>query len=148
MTYTVGEMANRLGITASTLRYYDKEGLLPFVERSTGGIRHFTDEDYEWLQIIICLKKTGMQLKDIRTFVNMAIEGDSTIAPRLELINNQREVVKAQIKALEQTLKTLDYKKWFYETAQKYGTTKIPMELSPSEIPEEFQDVRKMLKGK
>lgn len=147
MTYTVGEMARRLGITASTLRYYDNEGLLPFVERSTGGIRHFTDEDYEWLQIIICLKKTGMQLKDIRTFVNMAIEGDNTIAPRLELINKQREVVKAQIQALEQTLKTLDYKKWFYETAQEHGTTKFPSEIPDEKLPEEFQQVRKKLKG-
>lgn len=147
MTYTVGEMARRLGITASTLRYYDNEGLLPFVERSTGGIRHFTDEDYEWLQIIICLKKTGMQLKDIRTFVNMAIEGDNTIAPRLELINKQREVVKAQIQALEQTLKTLDYKKWFYETAQEHGTTKFTSEIPDEKLPEEFQQVRKKLKG-
>lgn len=147
MTYTVGEMAKRLGITASTLRYYDKEGLLPFVERSTGGIRHFTDEDYEWLQIIKCLKQTGMQLKDIRTFVNMAIKGDETIEPRLELINHQREVVKNQIKQLEETLKTLDYKKWFYETAKRYGTTKIPMEMSENDLPSEFQTVRKKLKG-
>lgn len=57
MLYTVGEMAKRLGVAASTLRYYDKEGLLPFVERSSGGIRMFKDADFEWLQIIECLKK-------------------------------------------------------------------------------------------
>ena len=56
MVYTVGEMAKLLGITASTLRYYDKEGLLPFVERSSGGIRMFQESDFEWLQVIGCMK--------------------------------------------------------------------------------------------
>ena len=62
MYYTVGEMAKRLGVAPSTLRYYDQEGLLPFVERSEGGIRVFKESDYEWLQVIGCLKKTGMPL--------------------------------------------------------------------------------------
>lgn len=60
VVYTVGEMAKRLGISASALRYYDREGLLPFVERSGSGMRMFKDSDYEWLQIIECLKKTGI----------------------------------------------------------------------------------------
>ena len=65
MIYTVGEMAKMLDVPASTLRYYDKEGLLPFVERSPGGIRMFQESDYGWLKIISCLKKAGMPLKDI-----------------------------------------------------------------------------------
>ncbi|MGN1126318.1 MAG: MerR family transcriptional regulator, partial [Ruminococcus sp.] len=79
MLYTIGEMAKRLGVPTSTLRYYDKEGLLPFVERSNGGIRMFKDSDFEWLQIIGCLKKTGMSLSDIKHFIEMAMEGDDTI---------------------------------------------------------------------
>ena len=66
MVYTVGEMARLLGVPASTLRYYDKEELLPFVERSSGGIRMFQEKDFEWLQIIGCMKKAGMPIKDIR----------------------------------------------------------------------------------
>ena len=62
MMYTVGEMAKLLNIPGSTLRYYDKEGLLPFVERSSGGIRMFQEKDYEWLKVISCLKKAGMSL--------------------------------------------------------------------------------------
>jgi len=65
MAFTVGEMAKLLGVPTSTLRYYDKEGLLPFVERSPGGMRLFQDKDHEWLQIINCLKKTGMPLEEI-----------------------------------------------------------------------------------
>lgn len=63
MLYTVGEMAKVLGIPASTLRYYDKEKLLPCVERSKGGIRMFTDKDFEWLKVIECLKKSGLSIK-------------------------------------------------------------------------------------
>ena len=75
MMYTVGEMAKLLEVPASTLRYYDKEGLLPFVERSPGGMRMFQEKDYEWLQVIECLKKTGMPLKNIRTYIDMAMQG-------------------------------------------------------------------------
>ena len=66
MVYTVGEMAKKIGVAPSTLRYYDKEGLLPFVERSGGGMRMFMDSDLDWLRIIECLKRTGMPIKEIR----------------------------------------------------------------------------------
>ena len=82
MVYTVGEMAKLLDIPASTLRYYDKEGLLPFVERSSGGIRLFKDSDFEWLSIIECMKQTGMPM----TFIDLCMAGDSTISERLNLI--------------------------------------------------------------
>lgn len=123
MVYTIGEMAKRLGIAPSTLRYYDQEGLLPFVERSSNGNRIFKDADYEWLQIIECLKKTGMQLKDIKQFIHMAMQGDETIDSRLQLIIKQQESVKQQILELQQTLETLNFKRWYYETAQTAGTT-------------------------
>lgn len=77
MIYTIGEMAKQLDVAASTLRYYDKEGLLPFIERSGGGIRIFKDEDLSWLKIIECLKKTGMPIRDIKHFLDSCIEGDS-----------------------------------------------------------------------
>ena len=68
MLYTVGEMAKVMGVPASTLRYYDNEGILPCVERSNGGIRMFTDKDYEWLKVVECLKKSGLSIKDIKAF--------------------------------------------------------------------------------
>ena len=75
MIYTVGEMAQKLGVPASTLRYYDKEGLLPFVERSSGGIRMFRENDFEWLQVIRCMKKAGMSIKDIRQYIELSMQG-------------------------------------------------------------------------
>ena len=91
MAYTVGEMAKRLGVPASTLRYYDKEGLLPQVERSPGGIRVFQESDYEWLRMIGCMKKAGMSIRDIRHYIQLSAQGDDTIGDRLEMFRNQRE---------------------------------------------------------
>ena len=147
MYYTVGEMAKRLGVAPSTLRYYDQEGLLPFVERSEGGIRVFKESDYEWLQVIGCLKKTGMQLRDIKTFIEMAMQGDQTIEPRLALITKQKESVKAQIAELEETLRTLEFKEWYYKTAKENGTTSVPRNMTLDELPEEFREVRLKLRG-
>lgn len=147
MIYTVGEMAKRLGVAPSTLRYYDQEGLLPFVERSSGGIRVFKDSDYEWLQVIGCLKKTGMQLKDIKSFIKMAMQGDETIESRLALIVEQKEAVKEQIAELEETLRTLEFKEWYYTTAKKAGSTSVPRNMPLQELPEQFREVRLKLRG-
>ena len=142
MVYTVGEMAKLLGVPASTLRYYDKEGLLPFVERSPGGIRMFQEKDYEWLQIIECLKKTGMPLKDIRTYIDMAMRGDETIEQRLKMIEKQRQAVRAQMAELQKTLDTLDFKCWYYETAKQAGTTAVPRNMPLEKIPEQYRGAR------
>ena len=146
MNYTISQMANLLNVSPSTLRYYDKEGLLPFIERSKSGIRVFKDSDYEWLKIIECFKKTGMQLKDIRSFILMAMQGDVTINDRFELIADQRKSVIFQINELKEKLKILDFKLWYYETAKKAGTTEGLKNMDLSDIPEQYRDVRKKLR--
>ncbi len=145
MIYTVGEMAKMLSVAPSTLRYYDKEGLLPFVERSGSGMRMFKDADFEWLYIIECLKKTGMPIKDIRDFITMVMKGDETIGERLELFCKQRKAVEEQIEQLQATLDILNYKCWYYETAQKAGTTAVPREMSLEEVPEQLRHAKEML---
>ena len=147
MIYTVGEMAKCLGVPSSTLRYYDKEGLLPFVERSSNGIRVFHEKDYEWLQIISCLKKTGMSLKDIRKYISLAMEGDGTIDERLELFKNQRKALEAQMAELQCAMDVLNFKCWYYETAKKAGTVEVPPTMTLDEIPEEFRETRKNLRN-
>ena len=146
MVYTVGEMAKLLGITASTLRYYDKEGLLPFVERSSGGIRMFQESDFEWLQVIGCMKKAGMSIKDIRQYIEMALQGDDTIGLRLAMFRHQREALKQQMEELQRTMQLVDYKCWYYETALEAGTVDIPQSMELSQVPEEFWEIRRKLK--
>ena len=139
MIYTVGEAAKILSVAPSTLRYYDKEGLLPFVERSESGLRMFKESDIDWLKLISCLKATGMPIKGIRRFIECTREGDSTIEERLEILEAQRESVKKQINEIQQHLKMIDYKVWYYTTAKKEGSTSA-MENYPAEkIPEEFR---------
>ena len=128
MFYTIGEMAQKLNVAPSTLRYYDKEGLLPFVERSSGGIRMFKDEDMEWLRLLGCLKKAGMPLREIKAFMDWSRQGDATIGQRLD-----------QQKQLEDTLLMLDYKRWYYQTAQEAGTCAVHDSLTPEQVPERFR---------
>ncbi len=145
MIYTVGEAAKILNVAPSTIRYYDKEGLLPFVERSNSGIRMFRNKDFEWLFVIECLKKTGMPIKDIKKFIDMAIEGDTTINERLELVIKQRDAVIKQIEELQGTLDILNYKCWYYQTAKEAGTTSVPHNMNIDEIPKELRAARENL---
>ena len=146
MLYTISEMAKRLGVAPSTLRYYDKEGLLPFVERTEGGIRMFKESDYEGLTIINCLKNSGMPLKDIKVFLEMVNQGDASIEQRLELIEKQRGRVLQQMEDLQQILKILDFKVWYYSTAKEAGTTAVSRDMDEERIPAELREVRRKLK--
>lgn len=143
MLYTIGETAKMLNISPSTLRYYDKEGLLPFVERSSGGIRVFKEEDFGWLFIIECLKKSGLSIKNIKSYIDMALKGDETIGERLEMFKKQRETVIEQMNELQGTLDTLEYKCWYYETAKKLGSTDAVKNLPENEIPEKFRNIKR-----
>lgn len=140
MIYTIGEMAKKLGVTASTLRYYDKEGLLPFVERSGGGIRMFKDDDMAGLKIIECLKKTGMPIKDIKHFMDCCIEGDSKIDERLSIIESQRDAVIKQMQELQEMLNMLNYKCWYYKTAKEAGTCSVHDDMQIDNVPKEYHE--------
>lgn len=140
MVYTVGEMAKIIGVAPSTLRYYDKEGLLPFIKRSESGVRIFGEQDLNTLSIIHCLKQSGLSIKEIKSFIDMVQQGDDTIDERLELFENRRKMLEKQIKEMQNTLKVLDYKCWYYQTAKKEGSTeavdKMPLDKMPKEIAE------------
>lgn len=146
MVYTVGEMAKLLGVAPSTLRYYDKEGLLPFVERSSGGIRMFQESDFEWLRIIGCMKKAGMSIKEIRQYIELALQGNDTIELRLQMFQHQKAVLQEQLKELQHTIEMVNYKCWYYETAKAAGTTDVPQNMPETDVPAAFQKIRQELK--
>lgn len=139
MQYTIGELAKHLDIPASTLRYYDKEGLLPDLKRTSGGNRIFDDETLSRLALVECLKRSGLSIKDIKTFIDWCEEGDSTIDDRLNLFLRQREAVREQIAQLNRTLQTLDYKVWYYETAKAAGTCDVHSHMTEQDIPNRFR---------
>lgn len=146
MVYTVGEMAKLLGVSASTLRYYDKEGLLPFVERSSGGIRMFRDSDIEWLRVIECMKKAGMSIKGIREYIELALKGDDTIELRLDMFLRQKEELQRKLEEMQHTMKMVEYKCWYYETAKAAGTVEVPKNMADGDVPEQFREVRRELR--
>lgn len=125
MNYTIGEVANLLDTNASTIRYYDKEGLLPTVERDRGGARKFNEEDISFLRLIQCLKASGMTIKDIKQFVDWTIDGDETIKQRQKMFHKQKERVEEEMARLQHSLDMVNYKCWFYDTAVKLGHTNI-----------------------
>lgn len=146
MYYTIGEIAKKVNISPHTLRFYAKEGLLPFVERSESGIRMFKDEDFQWLMIIECLKKAGMPIKDIKTLIDLTMEGDATIGQRLEIFKKQKEAVEKQIAQLQETLDLLKYKCWYYEKAKEAGTCAVLNTIKMEDIPEDIRPVKENLK--
>lgn len=145
MDYSIGEAARLLGVAPSTLRYYDKEGLLPYVRRTEGGMRVFTESDIDLLKIIGCLKKTGMQLNDIKEYIRLVRQGDGTIGERLELFRKQKAAVEEQLRQLNDTYDVVRYKCWYYETALKAGSVRVHDGLSDEDIPEEILEIRNRL---
>lgn len=121
MKYTISEAADRMGVAPSTIRYYDKEGLLPEIKR-VNGIRVFDEVDMEWLKILMCLKNTGMPIKRIKEYVELSKKGDDSLAERYELIKQQRQFVQDQLEQLEYYLAELDYKDWYYQKAMSLGS--------------------------
>ena len=142
MLYTIGEMSKKLGIPASTLRYYEKEQLRPCVERTTGGIRMFKESDLEFLRFIHCLKMAGVSISGIREFIGLVKQGDSSIDARLAFFQREKASVLQQIAELKKTLSVLEFKCWYYTQAQKEGTTKRLASLRPEDFPEPYRKIK------
>lgn len=143
MAYSIGAAAQAIGIPASTIRYYDKEGLLPSLSRNEGGLRVFEQSDMDSLFMIECLKKSGMPIKDICQFMKWCSEGDSTLQQRLDMFRERRAAVEDQIAALQRTLDVIDYKCWFYETAVEAGTDSAPKGMTLDEMPREIAELKR-----
>lgn len=122
MSYTIGQVAEKTGLSAYTLRYYEKEGLLPFVKKNPSGIRRYTDEDINWLSMIECLKATGMPIKEIRLYIKWFNEGDGTLSKRLALFRKRQVVVLQEIAKLQKILGKVQFKLRLYEEAVKAGS--------------------------
>ena len=101
--YTIGQVAKQVNMPVSTLRYYDNEGLFPHLVRCS-GIRKFSDNEIEALHIIECLKKSGLEIREIKKFMELCAQGSSTYPQRHELFLRQKAAVEAEMQQLEKTL--------------------------------------------
>ncbi len=144
MPYTIKDMSELTGLPASTLRYYDKQGLLPNLKRDGNNIRIFSDEDYASLRLIDCLKRSGLSIKDIKKFIDMAGK-DEALTGRLEIFKKRREILKKELENLKSILGVIEYKCWYYEKACEAGSDSAVKNLKPSEIPEQFHEALRHL---
>ena len=137
--YTIGQVADMFGLPVSTLRYYDKQGLFPELER-TSGIRRFGDTELEALRVIGCLKKAGMEIKDIRLFMEWCAEGPSTYPKRKAMFEERKAHMESEIVNMNRALDMLKFKCWYYEQAIQDGNEDRVKALIPDDLPEEIKD--------
>lgn len=105
MKYSIKEVAEKLNISQYTLRYYDKKGLIPYLQRESNGVRRYTDEDIDWIRMIICLRNIDMPIEKIHEYINLYLQGDETIEQRRVLMQQYKKFVEDKIKATIMSLK-------------------------------------------
>ena len=136
--YTIGQVSKLCGIPISTLRYYDKEGLFPGLQR-TSGIRQFDDSALEALRMIECLKRSGLEIKDIKQFMAWCAAGSETYPERLMLFQRQKAAVEDELARMERVLDLLRFKCWYYEQAIQDGNEDRLRDLNPANMPEDIR---------
>lgn len=138
--YTIGQVSKMFNLPISTLRYYDKEGLFPNMER-TSGIRKFSDKEIDALYVIECLKKSGMEIKQIKQFMQWCVEGPSTYGKRKELFETRKEALEEELKELQKNIAMTKFKCWYYEQAIADGNEDRIAKMLPDKLPKEIQEL-------
>ena len=138
--YTIGQVAEKFGMPISTLRYYDKQGLFPNMER-VSGIRKFSETEIEALRVIECLKKAGMEIRDIKQFMDWCEEGPATYPQRKELFETQKAHMEEEITRMNRTLDMLKFKCWYYKQAIRDGNEEKLAAMIPDELPEDIRAI-------
>ena len=118
---TIAEVSKKYDITADTLRYYERVGLLPSVQRTAGGIRNYSEQDCNWVEYIKCMRSAGLPVEAMIEYVRLFQEGEETIPARLQLLIDQREALLEQRRQIDNTLKRLAFKIERYEKAVQTG---------------------------
>ncbi len=136
--YSIGQVAEMFGLPVSTLRYYDKQGLFPGMERSS-GVRRFSEAELEKLRVIQCLKETGMEIREIRQFMEWCAEGPSTFPQRRALFESRKAHMEDVLRRMNRTLDMLKFKCWYYEQAMQDGSDEQVKQMIPEGLPEEIR---------
>lgn len=113
MTYTISQVAKQFQVEPHTLRFYEKEGMIS-PQRGPGGARVYTDEDVAQLEMTLCLRSTGMPIKEIRRYFQLVDQGDGTVEQRLELFAQHRQRVLGEIADLQKNLSRIEHKMEIY----------------------------------
>ena len=142
MTYTVSEMAALAGISASAVRYYDKEGLLPNISRSSAGTRRFGEKDIESLKLIEGLKAAGLSVSEIKQYVKFTKRGKDGVEGKKELLKKAEERTAEKAKQVRKAEGLIKYQQWLLQRAENGGSVK---DVPTAEVPPEFRTAKKEL---
>jgi DNA-binding transcriptional MerR regulator len=115
MSYTIGQISDETSLSIHTLRYYEKEGIMPPIKRTEGGNRIYEQDDLELLKFICCLKATGMSIVDLKEFASLIRKGHQSIDQRIHMLQKQKEHVYSQIEELHSYLKKIEDKINYYQ---------------------------------
>ena len=140
--YTIGDAAAELGMPASTIRFYEKNGLIPNQQRSSDGRRLFDEDDLEWMRFVERLKVSGMPIKEIREYIRLYMEGDSTIEERRRIVYERRAAIDEQLEELRLARDFIEYKRWFYDVARESGTCDTPRNMPYDELPDDIKRIK------
>ena len=140
--YTIGDAAAKLDMPASTIRFYEKNGLIPNQQRSSDGRRLFDEDDLEWMRFVERLKVSGMPIKEIREYIQLYMEGDSTIEERRRIVYERRAAIDKQLEELQLARDFIEYKCWFYDVASESGTCDTPRNMPFDELPEDIKRIK------
>ena len=122
MSYTAGELAKKLGVTKDTLRYYEKEGLLPPIKRDSSGHRVYSESDMEWVFLIRCLRDTDMQIYKIKKYVSLLMNnGDESLRERRDLLLEHESFIKNKMQTYQYLSQLIEKKLAFYNEALSSG---------------------------
>lgn len=136
--YSIGQVSAMTNLPISTLRYYDKEGFFPKLEKQS-GIRRFSKAELDAIRMIECLKRSGLEIKDIRQFFEWVEEGPSSYPNRKAMFEARKTAVEEEMKQLEKTLDMLKFKCWYYEKAMEDGNEDGIQSMLPDNLPPEIQ---------
>ena len=140
--YSIGEISKMFQLPISTLRYYDKEGLFPHLKR-VNGVRQFSESEIETLRVIDCLKRSGLEIKDIKEYIALCSLGNTTLKQRKEIFEKQKEEVLQEMEKLQKVLSMLNYKCWYYDQAIEKNDEAYVQALSFNQFPPQIQQYYK-----
>ena len=140
--YSIGEISKMFQLPISTLRYYDKEGLFPHLKR-VNGVRQFSEIEIETLRVIDCLKRSGLEIKDIKEYIALCSLGNTTLKQRKEIFEKQKEEVLQEMEKLQKVLSMLNYKCWYYDQAIEKNDEAYVQALSFNQFPPQIQQYYK-----
>lgn len=113
--YTMMQVCRELNMTYQTLKFYCNEGLVPNVKRDSNNRRIFDDKDVKWIKDLTCLKRCGMSIQEMKEYLELCLQGESTIISRKEMLAKKQEELRISIKELEDSVAYIDWKQNFYD---------------------------------